>query len=127
MPPTPSELLRSATSTMTALADHFDAVDEIEEKRKNAKTQLDAVVKELAWTSTKLNATKVELKKTEEALEQKYHIINDEKARALRDIDDQIKARLEELKKVQTQIADARSQHENILAGLRELNKRIRV
>lgn len=125
--PEVSELLKSAHSTLSALVEHFDALSEIAEKHKAAAAQLNATSQELSMASKRLEAVKVELKKAEEDLASKRHLINDEAARALIDTKRQIAGEQETLKKLQAQVAAERAEHDNILAGMAALGQRLRV
>jgi chromosome segregation ATPase len=124
--PSMQEMAHSLHSTLSATLEHMAALEAVEEKLHNARTQLMATTGELVEKSKMLAAAKVELKQTEDTLAKKLHIINDEKARALRDIDEQIKARIEEMKKLDLKISEKRAEHDNILAGMDSLYGRLR-
>lgn len=125
--PSPGELLRSAHSTMSALAEHFDAIDSAEASRKSAQAQLDATTQELNSAQRRLEMVKAELSKVEGDLQGKKHLINDEAARSLAATNQQIASREDDLRKIEAQIKTRREEHDNIVDGLKALHLRTRV
>ena len=125
--PTPAELIKSAHSTLGAVVEHLGVIEDAEKRRESAETQLEATTLELSAASKRLEAVKVELKKAEGDLQSKRHLINDEAARALAEVNRQITERQEEVRQLDKQIADRRAEHANIVAGLQALQQRIRV
>lgn len=125
--PSPSEVIQSLHSTLTATLEHLDLIDEAESKAKAAQTQLTATTKELDVASKRLEAVRAELVKSESDLQSKRHLVNDEAARSLRETNQQIAKAQEDLKRLQIQIAEQRKEHDAILASMAALGQRLRV
>lgn len=125
--PSPSEIVRAAHSTLSSLVEHVDFLDDAEGKHKSAQAQLTATAMELSMASRRLEAVKVELKKAEADLAGKHHVINDEAARALQDVNRQVAAQQEELRKLDSQIKERKADLDNVVAGMAALHQRLRV
>lgn len=125
--PTPAELIKSAHSTLSAVVEHLDVIEDSEKKRQYAQAQLNATTLELNAASKRLEAVKVELKKAEGDLQGKRHVINDEAARALADVNRQVAAQQQESRSLDKQIADKKAELQNVVDGMKALQQRLRV
>lgn len=127
MPASPSELVKSLHSTLSATLEHVDTLDGYEEKSKAAKAQLTATAQELSTTSKKLEAVKAELAAAESKLQSKEHLIHDEEARTLQSLNKQIAEKQGLVRQLDSELKTRREEYDNVVAGMRSLQQRINV
>ena len=123
--PTPSEAIKAAHSALSALAEHQDAIDKAEERRHGVETLTAQVTREHAAANARLEQVRAELAKAEDALKGKSHIIDDERARALKDYQVRIDAAQKQLDEVNKQVTDKQQRHDELLASMESLRKRL--
>lgn len=125
--PSPSELVNSLHSTLTATMTHLETIDQAEAKAKAIQTQLDSTLQEYNDVSKSLERARAELADTEKEIASRRHLINDEAARALAATQRQIVAKQEELKTLQLATKQLQEQHDQLIASMQALKSRLNV
>jgi len=95
--PKPSEIILELHRELGVTIEQLDEID----RADLAQVQLTATLKECEAVSTRLQNVKTEIVQAEAALKSKRHIVIDEAARRLRDVNEQITARKAELSSIQ--------------------------
>ncbi len=122
---TPSEAIKAAHSTLAALAEHHDAIDKAEERRAGIETALAGVEKDFKAASARLSSVRADLGRAEEQLVGRTNLIDDEKARSLRDLQDQINSAQEQLRDLNRKVAERQQRHDEIITSMEALRKRL--
>ncbi len=122
---TPSEAIKAAHSTLAALAEHHDAIDKAEERRAGIETALAGVERDYKASQTRLQAVRADLGRAEEQLLGRTNLIDDEKARSLKDLQDQINSAQEQLRDLNRKVAEKQQRHDEIITSMESLRKRL--
>jgi hypothetical protein len=100
--PKPSELVLSLHSALGVTIEQLEQIDRAE----NAQAMLDATVQEFEEVSARLQNTKIGIAQAEDDLKGKKHIIIDEAAKRLRDVNREIAEKRAELSAIQQQLGE---------------------
>jgi chromosome segregation ATPase len=116
-----TELLES----LKQIIPHLDVLDEASTKAAAAKSLLDSTLKELDQAKAALKATSDEHREVTELLRNKRQVLDDERARALRDVQKQIADAQAKLASLEEMIGKKQSDHDAIIASMNSLAKRL--
>ncbi len=122
---TPSEAVRAAQEALNALTEHLDVIDTFAERKAGAEAALAATAKEHDALKVKLRQAQADLDRVSSQLESKAAILDDARARALADINAQIKAGQEELFQLNGQLKEKREAHDAVVASMGSLVNRL--
>ncbi len=122
---TPSETVRAAQEALNALTEHLDVIDTFAERKAGAEAALTATAKEHDALKAKLRETQGELDRVSSQLSSKASILNDERARALADVNARIKSAEEELAQLDVQVRAKREAHDAVIASMGSLVNRL--
>ncbi len=123
--PTPSEVVRAAQAALNDLTHHLDVIDTFAERKAGADASIEALGKEYDALRAKVRETQAKLDEATSLLTQKTALIDDSRARALADINAQIKAGTEELAQLEVALKAKREAHDQVLASMGSLAKRL--
>ena len=127
MPASPSELVQSLHSTLSATMEHLETLDQAEGKAHSANEKLAAILRDIKTSSARLEQVKAELAKAERDLKEKTDLVDDERARALQEVNRQIEARQQELQELDLRVGKARHEHDSTVERMRQLVERLQV
>ena len=117
-----------ATKVLEALQEavpHLKVMDEAEAKAGAAKSLLDSTLSELEQAKASLAKTNTDLAKANEDLKSKRHLIDDEHARALRDVQKQIADGQQKVRELEEETRKKQVAHDGVVAGMDALHKRL--
>src|SRR5690349_21661494 len=122
---TPLEAIKAAHQALGALVEHQEAISSAEERRQGIETLTAQVTRDHATAKDRLEQVRRELANSEDALKSKSHIIDDERARALKDYQVRINESQQKLDDLNKQVADKEQRHTELIQSMEALRKRL--
>jgi chromosome segregation ATPase len=122
-----SELLAELDGKLATVEAKLQTVGDIEERLTGAEAQLAAMLADLDATLKRLAEAKGQLDETEKALRSKQHLLQNEKAKAVAELDRQIVERRQTKQKLEDEITSNTRLNNDIVAQMQSLGARLKV
>src|SRR5438094_908867 len=107
--------------SLDPVVEHLDAIESAEERRANTNAVLSSINRDHDMASKRLASVKSELARVEGELTSKVNLVNDEKARTLRDTQERISDAQNQLDLINVQINARQREHDAIIASMESL------